>query len=99
MQNVLKIKIYENIILLVVLCWCVTWCLTLREANRLRVFENRVVRKIFGPKGNEVIRGCKKMHNKELHNLYYSSNIIRMIKPRRMRWAERIASRGKKSNA
>jgi hypothetical protein len=51
------------------------------------VFENRVVRKIFGPKRDEVIAGWRKLHNEELHNLYCSPSIIRMIKSRRMRWA------------
>jgi hypothetical protein len=50
------------------------------------VFENRVLRIIFGPKQDEIIGGWKKLHNEELHNLYYSPDIIRMIKPRRMRW-------------
>jgi hypothetical protein len=61
----------------------------LREENRLRVFENRVLRKIFGPKGDEVIGGWRKLHNEELHNLYSSPSIIRIIKSRRMRWAGR----------
>jgi hypothetical protein len=63
----------------VVLCGCETWSLTLREEHRLRVFENRVLR-IFGPKGNEVIGGWRELHNEELHNLYSSPGIIRMIK-------------------
>jgi hypothetical protein len=50
------------------------------------VFENRVLRRIFGPKRDEVTGGWRKLHNEELHNLYFSSSIIRMIKPRRMRW-------------
>jgi hypothetical protein len=60
------------------------WSLTLGEEGRLRVFENRVLRRIFGPKRNEVTGGLKKLHNEELHNLYSTLNIIRMIKPRRM---------------
>jgi hypothetical protein len=62
-----------------------TWSLTLREEHRLRVFENRVLRRIFGPKRDEVTGGWRKLHNGELHNLYSSQTIIRMIKPRRMR--------------
>jgi hypothetical protein len=60
--------------------------LTLRQANRLRVFENRVLRRIFGLKRNEVMGGWRKLHNEKLHNLYSSPNIIRMIKSRRLRW-------------
>jgi hypothetical protein len=60
---------------------CETWSLTSREEHRLRVFENRVLRRIFGPKRDEVIGGWRKLHNEELHNLYCSPSIIRMIKP------------------
>jgi hypothetical protein len=66
----LKFKIYRPIILPVVLYGCETWWLTLREECRLRVFENRVLRKIFGPKRDEVVGEWRKHHNKELHNLY-----------------------------
>jgi hypothetical protein len=65
--------------------------LTLREEHRLRVFENRVLRTIFGPRRDEVTRGWRELHNEELHNLYSSPNIIRMIKSRRMRWAVHVA--------
>jgi hypothetical protein len=68
-----------------------TWSLTLREEHRLRAFENRALRRIFGSRKNEVIGGMRKLHNEELHNLYYTSNIIKMIKSRRMRWAGHIA--------
>jgi hypothetical protein len=67
-----------------VLYGCETWFLALREEHRLRVFENRVLRRIFGPKGDEVTGDWSKLHNEELHNLYSSPNIIRMIKSRRM---------------
>jgi hypothetical protein len=70
-----------------VLYGCETWSLTLRKEHRLRVFENRVLRRIFGPKRDEVTGGCRKVHNEELHGLYYSPNIVRVIKARRMRWA------------
>jgi hypothetical protein len=60
-----------------------TWYLTLREQHRLRVFENRVLRTIFGPKRDEVTGGWRKLHNKEFHNLYSSPNIIRMNRSRR----------------
>jgi hypothetical protein len=59
--------------------------LTLREEHKLRVFENRVLRRIFGPKRNEVTDGWRKLHNEELHNQYFSSSVIRMTKSRRMR--------------
>jgi hypothetical protein len=65
--------------------------LTLREEHRLRVFENRVLRRIFGPKSDEVRVEWRKLHNEELHNLYSSPNIIRTMMPRRMRWAGHVA--------
>jgi hypothetical protein len=80
-----KIKLYKTIILSGVLYGCETWTLTLREEHRLRVFENRALRRIFGPKGDEVTGGWRKLHNEELHNLYSSSSIIRMIKSRMIR--------------
>ena len=82
----LKIKIYRNINLPVVLYGCETWSLTLWEERKLRVFENRVLRRIFGPKRDEVKGEWRKLHNEELHNLYSSPNIVRVIKSRRMRW-------------
>jgi hypothetical protein len=72
--------LYKTIILPVVLHGCETWSLTLREEHRLRVFENRVLRRIFGPKRDEVVGDWRKLHNQELYNLYCSPNIIRMIK-------------------
>jgi hypothetical protein len=89
-----KIKIYKIIILPVVLYGCETWSLTLREEHRLRVFENRVQRRIFGPKRSEVTGGWRKLHNEELHGLYSSPSIIRVIKGRRMRWAGHVARMG-----
>jgi hypothetical protein len=68
----------------------------LREEHRLRVFENRVLRKIFGAERDEVTGGWRKLHNEELHNLYSSPSIIRIIKSRRMRWAEHVARMGEK---
>jgi hypothetical protein len=70
---------------------CETWSLTLREEHRLRVFENRVLRRIFGPKRDEVTDEWRKLHNKELHYLYSSQSIIRIIKSRRMRWTGHVA--------
>jgi hypothetical protein len=75
----------------VLLYGCETWSLTLREEHRQRVFENRVLRGIFGLKRDEVTGGSRKVHNEKLHNLYSSPSIIRMIKSRRMRWAGYVA--------
>jgi hypothetical protein len=88
------VRIYNNIILPVVLYGCETWSLTLREEHRLRVFENKVLRRIFGPKRDEVMGDWRKLHNEELHNLCSSPNIIRMIKSRRRRCAGHVARRG-----
>jgi hypothetical protein len=81
-----------------VLYGCETWSLILREECRLRVFENRVLRRIFGPKRDEVTGECRKLHNVELHNLYSSPDIIRQIKSRRMRWAGYVACMGEGRN-
>jgi hypothetical protein len=89
-----KVKIYKTIILPVVLYGCETWSLTIREEHRLRVFENRVLRGIFGPKRDEVTGEWRKLHNEELHNLYSSPDIIRQAKSRRMRWAGHVARMG-----
>jgi hypothetical protein len=67
-----KVKIYKTIILPVVLYGCETWSLTLREERRLRMFENRVLRRIFGPKRDKVMEEWRKLHSEELHNLYSS---------------------------
>jgi hypothetical protein len=88
----LKIKIYKTVILPVVLYGCETWSLTLTEEHRLRAFENRVLR-IFGPKREED-GSWRKSHNDELHSLYSSPNIIRVIKSRRMRLAGHVTRMG-----
>jgi hypothetical protein len=86
----IKIRIHKTTILPVVLYWCKTRSLTLRNAHRLGVFENRVLR-ISGPKRNEVTGVWRKLHNKELHNLYSLPSIIRMIKSRRIRFVGHVA--------
>jgi hypothetical protein len=80
-----KIRIYKTIILPVVFYGCETWSLTLGEKHRLRVFENRVFRRIFGPKRDEVTGGWRKLHNEELNGLYSSPSIVRVIKAIRMK--------------
>jgi len=89
----LQIKIYRTIILPVVLYGCDTWSLTLKEERRLRVFENRVLRRVFGPKRDEVTGEWRKLHN-ELSDLYSLANILRVVKSRRMRWAWHVARMG-----
>jgi hypothetical protein len=74
------------------------WPLALREERRVRVFENRVLSRLFGPKRDEVIGDWRKLHN-ELHKVNCSPNIIRMIKSRRMRWGRNVARNGERSNA
>jgi hypothetical protein len=92
LSKIVKIRIYKSIILPVVLYGCETLSLTLREGHRLRVFENRVMRRIFGSKRDEVMGGdWRKLWNEELQNLYSSSSVIRMIKSRNMRWAGHVA--------
>jgi hypothetical protein len=81
----------------VVLYGCETWSLILREECRLRAFENRVLRRIFGSKTDEVTRGWRKLHNEKLHNLYYSPSIIRMIRSGRMIWAGHVAQMEKRN--
>jgi hypothetical protein len=73
-----KVRIYKTIILPVVLYGCETLSLTVREEHKLRVFENRVLKRIFRPKKNEVMGGWRKLHNEELHHLYSSSTLIRI---------------------
>jgi len=90
----LEIKIYRTIILPVVLYGCETWSLTLREERKLRVFENMVLRRMFGPRRDEVTEEWRRMHNEELKDLYSSPNIVRVIKSGRMRWAEHVARMG-----
>jgi hypothetical protein len=89
-----KVKIYKTIILPIVLYGCETWTLALREEHRLRVFENSILREMFGPKMDEVTGEWRKLHSEELHNLYSSPDIIRQVKSRRVRWAGHLARMG-----
>jgi hypothetical protein len=76
---------------------CQTWfSATLREEHRLKVFENRVLRRIFGPKKDEIVGGWRKLHNEELHNLYSLPDITIMIKSRSMRWTGHVARMGRR---
>jgi hypothetical protein len=93
----MNIRIYQTIILPAVLYGCETSSLILREEHRLRVFDKRVLRRIFGSKRDEVTGGWKKLYNEEVYKLHCSSSIIRMIKSTKMRWTghvERMARRG-----
>jgi hypothetical protein len=90
----LKTKIYRTIILPIVLYGCKAWSLTLREECRLKVFENRVLRRVFGPKRDEVTGEWRNLHNEELNYLYSLPNIVRVVKSRRMRCAGHVASMG-----
>jgi len=97
MHQILKFILFCSstlIILPVVLYGCETWSLTLREERRLRVFENRVLRKVFEPKRDEVTGEWRKLHNEELNDLYSLPNIVRVVKARRMRWAGHVARMG-----
>jgi hypothetical protein len=78
-QNI-KIKIYRTVILPIVVYGCETWSLTLKEGHRLWVCENRVLKKIFGPKRDGITGEWRKLYNEELNDLYSSPNIIRMMK-------------------
>ena len=87
---------YNTIILPLVLYGCETWSLTLREERRLKVFENRALSRIFGPKRDEVTMEWRKLHNEELNDLYCSPNIVRVIKSRKLRWAGHVSCKGEK---
>ena len=87
----------QNCNFVCILCGCGTWSLTLKEERRLRGFENRVLREIFGPKRTEVTGETRKLHSEELHDLHCSPNFVRVVKSRRMRWAEHVVRIGERS--
>jgi len=94
LYSLLTLKIYGTIILPVVLYGCETWSLTLRGERKLRVFEDMVLRRIFGPRRDEKTGEWRRLHNEELNDLYSSPNVVRVIKSRRMGWAGHVAHMG-----
>jgi hypothetical protein len=94
LSNSIKIQIYRNVTLPVVLYGCETWSLTLREELRLRVFENRLLRRIIKPKREEGAGEWGRLLNEKLNDLYFSPNIIQEIKSRRMGWVGHVAHKG-----
>ena len=84
----------NNLRKVIVLYGCETWSLTLREERKLKVFENMVLRRIFGPRRDEVTGEWRRLHNEELNDFYSSPNIVRVIESRRMRWAGYVARMG-----
>jgi hypothetical protein len=90
----MKITIYRSVTLSVVLYGCGTWSLTLREEHRLRLFENRALRIIFGPNWGKITGDWRTLHNEELNVLCSSPNTIWVVKSRRMRWAGHVARMG-----
>ena len=94
LSKYIKIKLYRTLILPLVLYGCETWSLTLNEERRLRVYENRVLRRISGPKRDEVTGEWWNLHHEELNDLYSSTDIVRVMKSRRMSWAGHVARIG-----
>ena len=95
----LKVNTYKTIVLPIALYDCDTWSFTLREEHRLRVYANKVLRKIFGAKRDEITGERRKLHNSELYALYSSPNIIRSLKSGRLTWAGHVARMEQSRNA
>ena len=93
----IKIKVHRTIILSAVLYGCETLSLTLREERMLRVYENGMLSRILGPKRNKIMR-VRKLHNEELNDLYPSTNIVQVVKLRRMRWAGHVVCMGERES-
>jgi hypothetical protein len=89
-KKTVQARVHRTIIL-AILCGCKTWSFTLSEEHSLRVFENRILRRIFGPKRDEATGGWRQLYNEGLHDLYCPGNFTRMVKSRRMRWAGHVA--------
>lgn len=87
----LKLKIYRTVILPVILYGCESWSTTLADEHKLRVFENKVLRKIYGPKRDEMTGEWRRLHNEELHGLYDSPDVVKIMKSKRLRWAGHVA--------
>jgi hypothetical protein len=96
LSKYIKIEIRRIVILTAVLYGRETWSLTLREERKLRAFENRVLRGVFGPKRDEATGEWRKLLNEELNDSFSSTNIVRVIKSRRMRWVEHVARMGER---
>jgi hypothetical protein len=92
-------RIYKTMILSVILYGCETWSLTIRKEPTQGVFEKKALRRIFGSKRDEIMLGCRKLHNEKLLDLYPLPSIIRIMKSRIMRWAEHVAGMGKNRKA
>jgi len=88
LSKILKIKVHKTLILPVILCGCKNLFLAIKLEHSLRVSEYRLLKRIFGPKREEVAGGWRRLHDEELHNFYTSPNAVRMKKSRRMRWEE-----------
>jgi len=99
LSKIIKIQVHRTIMLPVVLHGCETWSLTWRGECRLRMFENRVLRKIFGPKRVKVRREWRKLHNEELNDLYSYPNVIWVIISRKIRWTGHVACMGERRGA
>ena len=95
----IKLKICKKVFLPVILYGCETWTLTLREEKRLQIFENKVLRKIFGTRRDDQTGECIRLHNGELHDLYGKPNIIRIVESRRLRWAGHLTRMGNERGA